>query len=212
MKLHSYFRSSAAYRVRVALALKGLDYEYAPVQIAKGRQFEPPFAALNPQGLVPVLEDEGKLLYQSLAIIQYLDETHPEPRLLPATAFERNRVRSLALIIACEIHPLNNLRVLKYLTHTLKISEEQKTAWYAHWVTTGFTALEYRLANEAQTGRFCHGDTPGFADISLVPQVANARRFNVDLTPFPIIVRIDAACNELEAFRKAAPAVQPDAE
>ncbi len=212
MKLHGYFRSSAAYRVRIALALKGLDYDYAAVQIAKGRQFEPAFAALNPQALVPVLEDEGRLLHQSLAIVEYLDEAYPEPRLLPVDRFERNRVRSLALIVACEIHPLNNLRVLKYLTHTLKITEEQKAAWYAHWVTTGFVALEQRLANEPQTGRFCHGNNPGFADISLVPQVANARRFDVDLTPFPTIVRIDAACNEIEAFRKAVPAAQPDAQ
>lgn len=212
MKLYSYFRSSAAYRVRIALALKGLDYEYVSVQIAKGRQFEAAFAALNAQNLVPVLEDEHRLLYQSLAIIQYLDETYPEPRILPTDRFERNRVRSLALIIACEIHPLNNLRVLKYLTDVLKVSEEQKNAWYHHWVTTGFTALEHRLATEPQTGRFCHGDKPGFADISLVPQVANARRFKVDLAPFPTIVRIDAACNEIEAFRKAAPGMQPDAE
>lgn len=212
MKLYSYFRSSAAYRVRIALALKGLDYEYVSVQIAKGRQFDAAFAALNAQNLVPVLEDEHKPLYQSLAIIQYLDETYPEPRILPTDRFERNRVRSLALIIACEIHPLNNLRVLKYLTDVLKVSEEQKNAWYHHWVTTGFTALEHRLATEPQTGRFCHGDKPGFADISLVPQVANARRFKVDLAPFPTIVRIDAACNEIEAFRKAAPGVQPDAE
>lgn len=212
MKLYSYFRSSAAYRVRIALALKGLDYDYVSVQIAKGRQFDAAFAALNAQNLVPVLEDEHKLLYQSLAIIQYLDETYPEPRILPTDRFERNRVRSLALIVACEIHPLNNLRVLKYLTDVLKVSEEQKNAWYHHWVTTGFTALEHRLATEPQTGRFCHGDKPGFADISLVPQVANARRFKVDLAAFPTIVRIDAACNEIEAFRKAAPGVQPDAE
>ena len=212
MKLYSYYRSSAAYRVRIALALKGLDYEYVSVHIGKGQQFEAEFAAINSQGLVPVLDDGGSLIYQSLAIIQYLDETHPEPRIIPTDPVERNRVRSLALIIACEIHPLNNLRVLRYLTHTLKVTEEQKTAWYHHWVITGFEALEARLANDPRTGRYCHGDTPGFADISLVPQVANARRFAVDLTPFPTIVRIDAACNELEAFRKAAPQVQPDAE
>ena len=211
MKLYSYYRSSAAYRVRIALALKGLDYEYVSVHIGKGRQFEAEFAAINSQGLVPVLDDGGSLIYQSLAIIQYLDETHPEPRIIPTDPVERNRVRSLALIIACEIHPLNNLRVLRYLTHTLKVTEEQKTAWYHHWVITGFEALEARLANDPRTGRYCHGDTPGFADISLVPQVANARRFAVDLTPFPTIVRIDAACNEVEAFRKAAPQVQPDA-
>jgi maleylacetoacetate isomerase len=212
MRLYSYFRSSAAYRVRIGLALKGIDYEYVPVQIVKGRQFDPEFDAINPQHLVPVLEDGSRRLYQSLAILQYLDETHPEPKLLPADPAERNRVRSLALISACEIHPLNNLRVLKYLVEVLKVNEEQKLDWYRHWVSTGFNALERRLATEPQTGTFCHGEKPGFADVVLVPQVANARRFQVDLSPFPTIVRIDAACNALEPFRKAAPAVQPDAE
>lgn len=212
MKLYSYFRSSAAYRVRIGLALKGIDYDYIPVHIARGSQFEPEFDAINPQNLVPVLEDRGRRLYQSLAILQYLDETHPQPRLLPEDPVARNRVRSLALISACEIHPLNNLRVLKYLTEVLKITEEQKLAWYRHWVSTGFTALERRLAGEGETGTYCHGETPGFADVVLVPQVANARRFQVDLSPFPTIVRIDAACNALDAFRKAALLVQADAE
>jgi maleylpyruvate isomerase len=212
MKLYSFFRSSAAYRVRIALALKGLTYEYVPVQIARGLQFEAPYRDISPQALVPILDDDGELLQQSLAIVEYLDETHPEPPLLPASPIERSRVRSLALLIACEIHPLNNLRVLKYLTGTLGLSEEQKLAWYRHWVTTGFTALERRLATESGTGRFCHGDAPGYADIALVPQVANARRFEVDLSAFPTIVRIDAACSALPAFQQAAPARQPDAE
>ena len=212
MKLYGFWRSSAAYRVRIALALKRLSYDYASVQLAKGEQYQSAFSAINPQSLVPVLEDEGHLLYQSLAIIQYLEETHPEPRLIPEDALGRNRVRSLALIVACEIHPLNNPRVLNYLTDNFAVSEEQKLAWYQHWVTTGFTALEKRLAGEPWTGRYCHGDTPGLADIALVPQVANAKRFKVDLAPFPTLCRINEACLKLEAFQKAAPENQPDAE
>ena len=212
MKLYGFWRSSAAYRVRIALALKGLSYDYVSVHLTKGAQYQPAFAAINPQNLVPVLDDDGHLLYQSLAIVQYLDETHTEPRLIPEDPVERNRVRSLALIIACEIHPLNNPRVLNYLTDNFSVSEEQRLAWYQHWVTTGFAALEKRLAVEPWTGRYCHGDTPGFADIALVPQMANARRFKVDLAPFPTIRRIEGACLELEAFQKAAPENQPDAE
>jgi maleylpyruvate isomerase len=213
MKLHGYFRSSAAYRVRIALGLKGLPYEYLSVHIARGRQFEVPFPTLNPQSLVPVLEeDDGRLLTQSLAIIEYLEETRPEPALLPATPEGRHRVRSLALLVACEIHPLNNLRVLKYLTDVLQVTEAQKLAWYAHWVATGLGALESRLATEPGTGRFCHGDVPGLADICLVPQLANARRFSVDLAPYPTLLRIDAACAALPAFEAALPVNQPDAE
>ena len=211
MKLYGFSRSSAAYRVRIALGLKGLNYDYVSIHRAKGEQYNPEYGSVNPQNLVPVLEDEGNLLYQSLAIIQYLEETHPEPRLIPVAPLERNRVRSLALIVACEIHPLNNTRVLNYLTGSLGLTEDQKREWYHHWVKTGFTALEKRLATEPWTGRFCHGDTPGFADISLVPQVANANRFKVDLTAFPTIVRINAECLKLEAFKKAAPENQPDA-
>jgi maleylacetoacetate isomerase len=211
MKLYSFFRSSAAYRVRIALALKGLSYDYVSVQLPKGEQYSPEFTAVNPQSLVPVLEEERHLLYQSLAIMEYLDETHPTPPLLPKDPFARARVRSLALITACEIHPLNNPRVLNYLTGRFGISEEQKLEWYHHWVKTGFTALEKRLASEAGTGRFCHGDTPGLADCLLVPQVANAKRFKVDLGAFPTILRIDEACVQLEAFQKAAPDRQPDA-
>jgi maleylacetoacetate isomerase len=211
VKLYGYWRSSAAYRVRIALALKGLSFDHVSVDLAHGEQNKPEYAAINPQGLVPVLEDGGHKLYQSLAIIQYLEETHPEPRLIPQDPVERNRVRSLALIVACEIHPLNNPRVLNYLTGKLGISEEQKLEWYRHWVTVGFTALEKRLAGESWTGRFCHGDLPGFADISLVPQVANANRFKVDLAPFPTIRRINDECVKLEPFQRAAPENQPDA-
>jgi len=212
MKLYGYFRSSASYRVRIALNMKGLDYDQVSVHLAKGKQYDREFSAISPQNLVPVLEDDGQLLYQSLAIIQYLEEKFPEPRLLPKDSPGRNRVRSLALISACEIHPLNNTRVLGYLTDTLKVTDEQKNAWYRHWVTVGFTALEKRLATEKETGKFCHGDAPGFADITLVPQVANANRFKVDLTPFPTIRRINDECLKLEPFRKAMPANQPDAE
>jgi maleylpyruvate isomerase len=212
LKLYGYFRSSAAYRVRIALALKGLPVETVFVHLMKGEQYSPEYTRINPQNLVPVLEDEGARLYQSLAIMEYLEERHPHPPLLPVDAAGRARVRSLALLIACEIHPLNNPRVLNYLTGKLGVSEDQKLEWYRHWVTMGFTPLETRLAQEAGTGRFCQGDTPGFADCVLVPQVANARRFKVDLEAFPTIGRIDAACRELEAFKQAAPENQPDAQ
>jgi maleylacetoacetate isomerase len=212
MKLYTYFRSSAAYRVRIALALKGLAYDAVRVHLMKGEQYGAEYSAINPQNLVPVLEDEGQRVYQSLAILQYIDETWPQPPLQPADRFGRARVRSLALLIACEIHPLNNPRVLNYLTGKLGVSEEQKLEWYHHWIKTGFSALEKRLAGESQTGRYCHGEVPGLADCALVPQMANALRFKVDLAEFPAIRRINAACLELEAFQKAAPENQPDAE
>lgn len=212
LKLYGYFRSSASYRVRIALNMKGLDYEEAAVHLGQGRQYAAEFSAISPQNLVPVLEHDGRRLYQSLAIIDYLDEIFPLPALLPTQPLARNRVRSLALISACEIHPLNNTRVLAYLTDTLKLAEEQKNAWYRHWITVGFTALEKRLSGERQTGTFCHGDTPGFADIVLVPQVANAVRYKVDLSAFPVIRRINDNCLALEAFRRAMPQNQPDAE
>ena len=212
LKLYGYFRSSASYRVRIALNVKGLDYEQVSVHLAKGRQYAPEFSQISPQNLVPVLEHDGQRLYQSPAIIEYLDEKFPQPPFLPKDSTARNRVRSLALISVCEIHPLNNTRVLAYLTDSLKLTDEQKNAWYRHWVTVGFSALEKRLATEKETGQFCHGDTPGFADIVLVPQVANANRFKVDLDPFPIIRRINESCLALEAFRKAMPQNQPDAE
>jgi len=211
MKVYGYWRSSAAYRLRIALALKNLSYEYAAINLAAGAHNEAQWGAINPQNLVPVLEQDGDRLYQSLAIIEYLEEMHPQPPLLPRTPLERARVRSLALIVACEIHPLNNPRVLNYLTGQVGTSEEQKLAWYSHWVSAGFTALEKRLATERGTGAYCHGDAPGLADVCLVPQVANAVRFKVDLEPFPLIRRINATCLEHEAFRQAAPQNQPDA-
>jgi maleylacetoacetate isomerase len=213
VKLYNYYRSSAAYRVRIALALKGLSYDYISIHLMKGEQYKPEYAAINPQNLVPVLEDDaGQRMYQSLAIMEYLDEAYPQPPLLPRAPVERARVRSLALLIACEIHPLNNPRVLSYLTGNFGISEDQKLGWYHHWVKTGFVALEKRLAGESGTGRYCHGDTPGFADCALVPQVANAVRFKVDLSGFPTIVRINEECLKLDAFQKAAPQNQPDAD
>ena len=212
MKLYGFWRSSAAYRVRIALAIKGLTYDAVSIHLSQGEHNQPEYGKINPQHLVPVLEDEGERLYQSLAIIQYLEDAYPEPPLIPDDPSEACRVRSLALIIACEIHPLNNPRVLNYLTNTFAITDDQRREWYHHWIDVGFTALEKRLVDERWTGRFCHGDAPTLADVALVPQVANARRFKVDLTAFPTIVRIDAECAKLAAFQKAAPDNQPDAE
>ncbi|NMG44771.1 maleylacetoacetate isomerase [Aromatoleum toluvorans] len=214
MKLYTYFRSSAAYRVRIALNLKGLPCESVPIHLVKdgGQHRKPEYLALNPAGLVPALDDDGRLLTQSLAIIEYLDETHPEPPLLPADAPGRARARALAQAIACDIHPLNNLRVLQYLKHELGVDDAHKDAWYRHWVEVGLAAVEATLVHDARTGRFCHGDTPGLADCCLVPQVFNARRFGAKLDGMPTILRIAAACDELEAFRQAAPGRQPDAE
>ncbi|WP_183634934.1 maleylacetoacetate isomerase [Niveibacterium umoris] len=213
MKLYTYFRSSAAYRVRIALNLKGLTPEMVPVHLVRGggEQRQPAFLALNPQGLVPALEDEGHVLTQSLAIIEYLDETHPVPPLLPGDPAGRARVRAIAQSIACEIHPLNNLRVLGYLTGTLGVTDAQKHAWCRHWVQTGFAALEARLATDPATGRYCHGEAPTLADCLLVPQLFNARRFEVDLAPYPTLCRIEAACLALDAFVAAAPERQADA-
>ena len=213
MKVYDYFRSSAAYRLRIALNLKGIAFERAFVHLRRGEQRDPSFLAINEQGLVPALvTDSGAVLTQSLAIIEYLDETQPLPPLLPPDAEGRARTRSIALAIACEIHPLDNLRVLRYLLHTLGVTEAQKDAWYLHWLTEGLGALEARLARESATGRYCHGDTPTLADILLVPQLANARRVNADVAPYPTLTRIDAACRALPAFANAAPELQPDAE
>ncbi len=214
MKLYGFFRSSAAYRLRIALNLKGLPCEQAAVHLSRGggEQFAAPFRSLNAQSLVPVLQDGERLLPQSLAIMEYLEETHPEPPLLPATPAERARVRSLALAIACEIHPLNNLRVLNYLTGPMGLSTDTRNTWYQHWIATGLGALEARLSGEREIGRFCHGDAPGLADCCLVPQLANARRFKCDVTPYPSLLAIEKNCLALEAFRRAAPERQPDAE
>ncbi|ELY22623.1 maleylacetoacetate isomerase [Vreelandella titanicae] len=210
--LYGYFRSSAAYRVRIALNLKGLDYDQIPVNLVKGEQRGDDHLMRNPQGLVPSLVlDDSSVINQSLAICEYLDEVHPEPALLPINALERARVRALAQSVACEIHPLNNLRVLKYLVRGMGADEAAKLAWYHHWIAQGFTALEATLSNAPSSGDFCHGDTPTLADICLIPQVYNAERFECDLSAYPTIQRIAANCRSLPAFEKAAPEVQPDA-
>jgi maleylpyruvate isomerase len=211
VKLYNYFRSSAAYRVRIALNLKGLTAESVFVHLLKNEHNGDGYLKVNPQGLVPALVDGDETLTQSLAIIEYLDETHPSPPLLPPTPAARAWVRSIAQLIACDIHPIDNLRVLRYLINDLGLSEEQKNAWYAHWIVAGLNALETMLRADERTGAFCHGDTPTLADICLVPQLANARRGKVDLAPYPILVRIDEACNELPAFANAHPMKQPDA-
>ena len=213
MKLHTFFRSSASYRVRIALNLKQLPYDAVAIHLSKngGEQHGSEFVALNAQELLPVLQDEGLVLTQSLAILEYLDETCPDFPLLPDNAAERARVRSLSLMIACEIHPLNNLRVLQYLSGELKVDAEQKQRWYQHWVGLGLAALENRLVRDAATGRFCHGDVPGMADCCLVPQIYNAQRFACDLSAFPTVMRIFDACMALEAFSAASPERQFDA-
>lgn len=214
MKLYSYFRSSAAYRVRIALNLKGLAYETVPVHLTRagGDQLTPAYRQLNPQALVPLLEDAGRLLTQSLAIIEYLEEVHPQPALLPMDPAARARVRALALAVACDLHPLNNLRVLNYLTGPMGLGDEAKQTWYRHWIAEGLGALEATLVRDRETGRFCHGDAPGLADCCLVPQLANAYRFKCDVSPYPTLLKIEKNCLALEAFRRAAPDQQPDAE
>jgi len=214
MKLYSYFRSSAAYRVRIALNLKGLPYDIVPVHLMKdgGQQRSADYRAMNPTALVPTLDDNGLTIPQSMAILEYLEETQPQPALLPGDAAGRARVRAIAQTIACDIHPLNNLRVLKYLKHDLNVSEGDKDIWYKHWVAEGLGAIEAMLADHPVAGRFCHGDQPTFADLCLVPQLFNARRFGCDESAWPTIVRIDQACAQLDAFRRAAPDRQPDYE
>jgi maleylacetoacetate isomerase len=212
MKLYGYFRSSAAFRVRIALNLKKLDYENAAIHLRRNDQTKPDYRAVNPQGLVPTLDDGGRTLIQSLAIIEYLDEVYPDPPLLPSHPADRARVRALAEIVACDIHPINNLRVLRYLTHSLDHDETAIATWYNHWIDAGFQALERLLVGDPRTGTFCHGEAPGIADIALVPQVVNAERYRLALAPYPTIARIHQSCMALEAFATAHPDRQPDRE
>ena len=211
MKLYNYFRSSASFRVRIALHLKGLPFDYIAVHLAKGEHKQPAYADVSADGLVPMLEDGAHRLNQSMAIIEYLDETHPEPALMPADALGRARVRALAQSIACEIHPLNNLRVLKYLTRELKLDEEAKNTWYRHWVREGLEAFERQLAQDRR-GPFCHGDRPTLADCCLVPQIFNARRFDTPLDGLPHTMAVFEACMQLDAFKRAQPSACPDNE
>lgn len=209
--LYSYWRSSAAYRVRIALGLKQLEYELASVDLPADGQHTDEFRAVNPQELIPVLRDGQRLVRQSMAIMEYLDETYPQRPLLPATSRDRARVRSIAQAIVCDIHPLNNLRVMQYFEREWDIPQEKREAWIRHWIQTGFDALEAMLADNPATGEFCEGEGPGLADCCLVPQVYNARRFGVDVSKYPSIVRIDAACAALPEFVAAHPENQPDA-
>jgi len=218
MQLYNYFRSSASFRVRIAMNLKGLDFAYQAIHLTRhgGEQHAAAFKAINPEALVPVLIDDTReprlKITQSLAIIEYLDETHPEPPLLPSEATERARVRSLALALACEVHPLNNLRVLRYLTQVLKVDEAAKDTWYRHWVEVGLSAFEQQLASSPMTGSFCHGDAPTLADVTLVPQIFNAQRFRCDTSAWPTTMRVFETCMTLDAFKRAVPTAQPDAE
>ncbi|HEY9238838.1 MAG TPA: maleylacetoacetate isomerase [Burkholderiaceae bacterium] len=211
MRLYNYFRSSASYRVRIALALKGLDCELVPVHLVRNEQLADTYGAIAPARLVPLLEDGDARVSQSMAIIEYLDELHPDPSLLPGSALDRARIRSLAQDVACEIHPLDNLRVLRYLVQEMKVGEDDKNRWYRHWVESGLEAVERRLAGDAQTGRFCHGDTPTLADCVLVPQVVNAQRFECRLDHLPTVMRVFGECMRLEAFAATQPSAAPEA-
>lgn len=211
--LFSYHRSSASYRVRIALNLKKIDYEIRPIHLIKngGQQHQPDYLSLNPQGLVPILTVNNKVISQSSAIIEYLEEVYPDPPMLPTTAVERAYVRSLVQLIACDIHPLNNLRVLEYLKRNFNF-ENARPTWYCHWIREGFAALEQLLNANEHKGLFCYGDSPGMADAFLIPQVYNALRINCDMNPYPLISAIYLNCNRLTAFTDAAPGNQPDAE
>jgi maleylacetoacetate isomerase/maleylpyruvate isomerase len=211
MELYNYFRSSASYRVRIALAIKGVPYDYKAVHLAKNEHFNESYAAVSAARLVPLLRDGDRVLTQSLAIIEYLDETHPIPPLLPRDPLARARVRALAYDIACEIHPLNNLRVLRYLVRDLKVGDEDKNRWYRHWVETGLETVERQL-ERAPASTFCHGDTPTLADCTLVPQIFNAQRFQCRLDHVPNVMRVFEACMKLPAFDETRPERCPDAE
>ena len=209
MKLNTYFRSTAAYRVRIALELKSVQHDLIPVNLLKGEQKSAKFLTKNPEGLIPVLDTGKHQLTQSMAILEYLEETYPEPALLPSNLEQRALVRSLAYIISSDIHPLNNLRVLTFLRNEMAVSEDQKLAWYHHWVKAGFTSLEARLSESA--GAFCVGDSLSFADVCLIPQVYNAKRFDCPMHDYPTINRLNRDCMSLDAFSKTAPNLQPDA-
>jgi maleylacetoacetate isomerase len=211
MKLYNYGRSSASFRVRIAASLKGLSYEYVSINLMKGESRAPSYEALNPLGRVPSLEDNGRVLTQSLAICEYLEETHPNPPLLPRDPAGRARVRALALAVACEIHPIGGGRAQSYLAKAFNASPEQRAEWNRHWIVEGFQAIEKMLTGSGETGRFCHGDTPTLADAFLVPQVYNAQLARVDMTPFPTIRRIYDECLKVEAIDRARPERQPDA-
>ncbi len=212
MELYSFFRSSAAFRVRIALNLKGLPYDTAAIHLRRNDQSTPDYRSVNPQGLVPTLKDGEKTIIQSMAILEYLDELHPEPPFLPKEPADRARVRALADIVACDIHPINNLRVLRYLMRELGHDQAAIAKWYNHWIAAGFQALETLLAGDARTAAFCHGDLPGLADIALVPQVVNAERYQLDLRPYPTLMRIYQNCMKLGPFIAAHPSEQPDYE